>query len=175
MTDEKKLNRLLKNGNKEEILDFYEYLYNKHKPLLIFVSSIYLNDFEDIKDIVQDTFVDFFNSLNKNHTNIKAILSISCKNKAIDLLRKKKRIDYIDLDEIDLLNDYSDYSHESCKKIIDEMKTILNNDEMNIIIKHLIYGISLVDIAKEQNTNISSIKSTYYRSIKKYKKVKGIK
>ena len=95
MTDEKKLNRLLKNGNKEEILDFYEYLYNKHKPLLIFVSSIYLNDFEDIKDIVQDTFVDFFNSLNKNHTNIKAILSISCKNKAIDLLRKKKRIDYI--------------------------------------------------------------------------------
>ena len=76
---------------------------------------------------------------------------------------------------IDLLNDYSDFSHESCKEIIEEMKTILNNDEMNIIIKHLIYGISLVDIAKEQNTNISSIKSTYYRSIKKYKKVKGLK
>ena len=177
MTDEKKLNRLLKNGSRGEILQFYEYLYNEFKPLLIFVASKYLTDFEDIKDIVQDTFLDFFNSLNSNtnHTNIKALLTISCKNKAIDLLRRKKKIVYTDIEKIDSINDYDDLSHKSYKEIIEEMKTILSNDEMSIIIKHLVYGISLVDIAKERNTNISSIKSTYYRSIKKYKKAKGLK
>ena len=170
MTDEKKLYTLLKRGKKEQIEDFYEYLYDKYKPLLVFISSKYLKDYEDIKDVVQETFVNFFNKLDINnpHTNIKSFLSVSCKNKAIDLLRKKKRIDYIDIDELDLLN--GDISHESYKETISNMKKVLNEYEFQIIIDHLIYDMTFIDIAKKYNKSLSSIKQTYYQSIKKYKK-----
>lgn len=177
MTDEKKLKRLLRSGSKEKIEEFYEYLYNKYKPLLIFVSSKYLNDFEDIKDIVQDTFFSFFNNLNNesNHTNIKSLLAITAKNKSIDLLRRKKKIDIISYEELDNIESENKYSHYSYNDIIEDMKKVLSLEEIDIIIKHLFYGTSLIDIAKELNTNINSIKSIYYRSIKKYKEYKGIR
>lgn len=177
MTDEKRLKRLLKWGSKESIEEFYEYLYNKYKPLLIFVASKYLDDFEDIKDVVQETFISFFNNLNKEskHTNIKSLLAITARNKSIDLLRKKKKIDIISYEELDEVESYNYSSHYSYNDIIEDMKKVLSIEEINIIIKHLFYGESLVDISKELNININSVKSIYYRSIKKYKEYKGIK
>lgn len=181
MTDEKRLKRLLKNGSSADIEEYYEYLYYKYQPLLIFIASKYLSDFEDIEDVVQETFIDFYKHLDNDHTNIKAILSITCKHKAIDLLRKQKHIVIVSDEELDMMisNDNESHdtivSHDTYKEIIKDLSTVLTSVELDIILRHLLYSESFKDIAKNNNTKESSIKSIYYRSIEKYKKAKRIK
>ena len=92
MTDEKKLYKIVKNGSKDKIDEMFNYIYDKYKPLLIFIASKYLNNPFDVMDVVQDTFIEFFNSVHKEHLNIKYLLTITCKHNALDLIRKNKKI-----------------------------------------------------------------------------------
>ena len=170
MTDEVYLKMLLKFGKREKIEEFYEYLYDKYKPLLIFISSKYLNDFEDIKDVVQDTFIYFYNHIENDHSNIKALLSITCKHKAIDLLRKKKKVDIVNYDEIGEIIDINDYSHLTYLETIDNMRNVLSKKEVDIVLRHIINDESFINISKDISLNVNSVKSIYYRAIEKYKK-----
>ena len=49
----------------------FEKIFKEYKGLLTFIASSYLNNLEDIKDIVQDSFISFFNNFFfKNMVNI---------------------------------------------------------------------------------------------------------
>ena len=174
MNDEKRLFRVVNKGCEQEIEEFYLYLYNKYKNLLVFVASRYLDNTEDVKDIVQDTFIEFFNNTNKKHTNIKSFLTISCMHNALDYLKKKKRIDIIDIEDIDLYGNDEIKPHESYSEIVADLKNYLNEEEINIVLSHLLYGYDFNNLSKTLKKNVNSVKSIYYRSIKKYRVAKGI-
>lgn len=174
MTDEKKLYRIINYGTQYQIDEMFRYIYDKYKPLMVFVASRYLSDDEDIKDIVQETFLDFFKVAEKKHSNIKAYLTIACKHNSLDLIKKKKRIYIMNDDEIDFIKD-DVVSHVTYNEIIDELKLCLSKEEFEIVYDHLVEGLTFEDIGKSKSINTNSIKSIYYRTLKKYKKMKGIK
>ena len=174
MNDEKKLYRIINYGTKYQKEEMFKYIYDKYKPLIIFVATRYLNDDEDIKDVVQDTFIDFFKVANKEHQNIKAYLTIACKHNAIDLLKQKKRLYLMDDVEINSIIDEIT-PHPSYIEIFNELKHYLSSLEIEIITYHLVDGMTFEEIGKLIHSNTNSIKSTYYRAIKKFQKMKGIK
>lgn len=175
MTDEKRLFKIMNSNNPRLIDDALNDIYETYKPLLVFVASRYLNDTEDIKDVVQETFIEFFQHMHQEHKNIKAYLTIACKHHAIDVLRKKKPIQYMSEDEINALIDDDKTHHNTFSEMIHDLRLYLQEEEVNIIVFHLVDGLTFQEIAMKMYTNANTIKTRYYRALRKYQKQKGLK
>ena len=170
MTDEKMLKNAVKSCNKDRIEEVFNYLYDKYKPLVIFVASKYIKRIDDIDDIVQDTFISFFNNISLIKTNIKSYLTTIAKNKAIDFIRKNQRIDFVDDIELD---NYSEDRQLLCndtfKELIDNLNKVLGKEDADIIIMHLVDDLKFDDIGLKYNQKAKTIKTRYYRALKKFK------
>ena len=170
MTDEKMLKNAVKSCNKDRIEEVFNYLYDKYKPLVIFVASKYIKRIDDIDDIVQDTFISFFNNISFIKTNIKSYLTTIAKNKAIDFIRKNQRIDFVDDIELD---NYSEDRQLLCndtfKELIDKLNKVLGKEDADIIIMHLVDDLKFDEIGLKYNQKVKTIKTRYYRALKKFK------
>lgn len=175
MTDEKRLFKMMNSNNPRSIDDALNDIYETYKPLLVFIASRYLNDTEDIKDVVQETFIEFFQHLHQEHKNIKAYLTIACKHHAIDVLRKKKHIQYMSEEEINALIDDDTRYQNTYSEMIHDLRCYLQEEEVNIIVFHLVDGLTFQEIAVKMYTNANTIKTRYYRALRKYQKQKGLK
>ncbi len=75
--------------------DFFESLFKEHHTRVYQIAYDYVDNTEDAKDVVQDTFFKVYRNLalfqNKEKTDIIAMLVVCTRRVAIDLLRKKKR------------------------------------------------------------------------------------
>jgi len=165
---ESKLIKALKSNNENIIHDVFNQIYDDYKKLIYKQISFYVKNNFDCEELTQDTFISFFNNLNKIEIkNIKYYLLVSAKNKALDYMKKKKNnIEYQDniiYEQLDT-NDINNY-----KEILFDLKKFLNELEIEIIIYHLIYNYSFKDLSNKLNKPINSIISTYNRAIKKYK------
>lgn len=172
MTDEKKLLRALKSGNIDTIELVFNYIYDKYKPLVIFVASKYVQRIDVIDDIVQETFISFFNNISAVKTNIKSYLTTTVKNKAIDYIRRNKKIELVDdIENIDINNYFEDVknSDESYIELVDSLKKTVGEEDAIIILMHLIDDLKFEEIACKYNINTKTIKSRYYRALKKFK------
>lgn len=177
MNDETKLFRALNSNRTEELNVTFKYFYQKYKPLLIFVAAQYIKSKSDIEDIVQDTFIEFFNNADKIHSSVKSYLTMSCKNKALDFLKKQKNIDYFDIEQITYLQDLNNvcennFVNDDLIQIIEDMNKTMSKEEINIVFLHLIYNFKFEEIALKLKQNTMTIKTKYYRALKKYKKSK---
>lgn len=177
MTDEKRLLRAIQSKRKEEPEITFQYLYTKYKPLVRFVVAQYIKNEFDIEDITQETFVIFFNHVERIDSSIKTYLTVSAKNISFNFLKKNQKLSYVDTDEIPNLNDVSppsDYlSNDRFDELICDMKKVLSEEDVKIILLHLIDDVKFEDIALQFNQNVKTVKSKYYRALKKYKKIKG--
>ena len=55
-------------------------------------------------------------------------------------------------------------------ELIDMLSDYLTDEEINIIIYHFLYNETFENIAKKLNKNPNTIRTTYFRSLKKVKK-----
>lgn len=181
MTDEKKLFKAIKSNKREVVDKTFNYIYSKYKPLLVFIAAKYIKESEDIKDIVQETFIDFFQNAKNIHSNIKSYLSTACKHNAFNFLKKNKRIKFVDINELDLILDSKDeqiqvsISNEKYCELIEEMNKYLSKLELDIVLLRLIDNYKFDEIAYKLKENINTIKTKYYRALKKIKQKKGEK
>ncbi len=166
MNDEKKLINALKSNNKENIETVFEYIFNTYRSYVAFVASMYLKDRHDIDDIIQEVFVGFFNNARNVNTSIKSYLSISTKNRCINLIKKKQGVVLLN-DKVEFIVS-DDLKSESYYQLIDDMKSFLQPEEVELIIKHIINGLTFKEISIDSNTNENTIKTKYYSAIKKY-------
>ena len=166
---------MMNSNNPRSIDDALNDIYETYKPLLVFIASRYLNDTEDIKDVVQETFIEFFQHMHQEHKNIKAYLTIACKHHAIDVLRKKKHIQYMSEEEINALIDDDTTHQNTYSEMIHDLRCYLQEEEVNIIVFHLVDGLTFQEIAVKMYTNANTIKTRYYRALRKYQKQKGLK
>lgn len=146
----------------------FKYLYNKYKPLLIFIASSYLDNNEDILDVLQNSYIALYQNIN-NVDNIKSFLTTTCKNCALNLIKKNNVV----TSNFDLENYPSNdniKSHIAYLELKEKMNSILGDDDANVIIQHLINGYSFKKIAQNLNANEKTIKTRYYRSLKKFNK-----
>ena len=80
---------------------------------------------------------------------------------------KNKNNDY-DILEYEQFDMYQS-ENSDLRDMIDILKSQLEQDEVDIIIQHLIYAYTFEDIAKNTNSNVSTVKTKYFRAIKKVK------
>lgn len=165
---EERLKHALRSNDTTKIHKVFNDIYEMYHKLIYFIIAKYVNDSEDIKDLVQETFISFYNNLNYEIKNIKYYLIVSAKNKAINFNLKYNKIildeDFV-YNAVDIKESSLDY-----QKIIEEMKKILTDLEIEIILQHTIYNLKFIQIANKYDLNVNTVISMYRRAIKKFKK-----
>ena len=176
MTDEKRLLRAIQSDRKEEPEVTFQYLYTKYKPLVSFVVAQFVRNKSDIEDITQETFINFFNHVESINSSIKTYLTVCAKNIAFNFLKKNQKLSYVDADELSNSDDNSliDYfPNARFDELIRDMKSVLSEEDVKIILLHLVDDLKFDDIALRFNQNVKTVKTKYYRALKKYKKIRG--
>ncbi len=178
MTDEKRLFRAIHSKRKEEPEAIFNYIYRKYKPLVTFIVAQYIKNDADIEDIVQDSFIELFKDVEHLKSTIKSYLTTASKHNALDFLKKNKEISFVDIDTLDYLFDDSSISeqklfvNEKFNSLIQELNRFLSKEEVQIILLHLVDDLKFDEIALKLKHNVKSVKTKYYRALKKYQKVK---
>ncbi|MDE6660681.1 MAG: sigma-70 family RNA polymerase sigma factor [Anaeroplasmataceae bacterium] len=161
----------IQSGNEEQIHKVFNEIYVTYGKLVFFVISKYVHQQQDIEDLTNDVFLGFFNQIQKiNLTdNIKAYLTTTSKNKALNFINQQKKCFEVS-DDIYFIPDKN--SNNSYYLLLKEMEECLSKEEIEIILKHTIEGLKFRFIAEELNRPTNSIITTYHRAIKKFKKYK---
>ena len=140
----------------------YEKYYKEYKNLVGYVISLYVNKKEDIEDLIDEVFIEFFNNYKNIKINKKSYLTTISKNKAINFLKKNNLFEKnYQLDEnsyfvpIETTNTEYYKLEDIMKKTLDD----LSNDDL-----------SFKEIDKILNLKEATIKTKYYRGLKEINK-----
>lgn len=155
--------------------DFKEIYETTYSQILKFI-VINCYDFNDVNDIIQDTYIEFLNKIKKGLEvdSIQAYLSGIAKNIIKRHYFNKKKLtlianDDIDIeikDDIDLEADF--ISQENIKEIWEYItkKDILT---AKVFYLYFVSDLKILDIAKELKISESNVKHKLYRTIKELK------
>ncbi len=167
MNFENELRIARRSNDSSKLKIVYEAIYNEYVRLVYFSVSRYCADKEDIKDIVSDVFVKFFENPDGVKDSIKQYLLAVAKNEAINRMKREGKIN---IDEIEpTINDeYSTYSI-----IVKDMMSVLKQEEVDIIILHVVDGLSFKEIARKKNLKEGTLRQTYNRALGKYREARS--
>ena len=167
MNFENELRIARRSNDSSKLKSVYEAIYNEYVRLLYFSVSRYCEDKEDIKDIVSDVFVKFFENPDGVKDSIKQYLLVMAKNEAINRMKREGKIN---IDEIEptISDEYSTYSI-----IVKDMLSVLKQEEVDIIILHVVDGLSFKEIARKKNLKEGTVRQTYNRALDKYREARS--
>ena len=167
MNYEKKLKKAI-DLNDDILLDqVFEEIYNEYYNLIKYIISKYESNKQDIEEIINDVFYNFFKNIFKIEIiNIKYYLVQTAKNLTINHIKSKK--DNISYNDDIVLNEINYDNKSFFEDIIFEMKQVLSEYEINIILLHDVYNYKFKELSEKYNKKESSIKATYHRAIKKF-------
>lgn len=172
MTDERRLISAIRSGKRDEPKATFQYLYSKYKPLVCFIAARYIKEKADIEDVVQETFVRFFNHAGDVRTSVKSYLTVCAKNLALDMRKKNGKV--VPMDEEGFSSDMPVGTDPSdFEALIEDMKRVLSEEDIRIILLHLVEDFKFEDIAVKLKQNVRTIKTKYYRALKKYRNARG--
>ena len=171
MTDERRLEIAVHSVKPDEPKATFQYLYIKYRPLVAFLAARYLRDRADIDDVVQDTFINFFNHAKDVRTSVKSYLTATAKHLAFDLNKKNGKV--VSMDDLPSEKSVDSYSNAAFEAFIEDMKKILSGEDVQIILLHLVEDLTFGDVAKELGQNERTVKTKYYRALKKYRKARS--
>lgn len=156
--------------DKNALDNAFNMVYNEYSKLIKYVSYQIVRSNNDADDIVQDTFVNFLNKINKiKLVNIKYYLVTTAKNFSINLSKSYNKQIVLGYEDDIIIQSKSDNINE----MISLLKKELNSEEVDIIVRHLVFNCTFKEIAKEYNVTTSSITNKYARAINKFKKKNG--
>ena len=170
----KQVYKELKSDDQNVRVRAFNDIYNYYFKLVCFCISQYIDNKEDIEEIADDTFINFFNNIDHldETKNIKYYILTTAKNNAINALRRNNK--YTTLSDEELVN-IPYYDYKETNETLEILKKVLNEEELLIVINHLIYGYSFKEISSKQKISINTIMSKYRRAIKKaYKYLKEL-
>lgn len=168
MSIERKLVDALKSPNSKKLESIFKEIYDANYKLVYFCVTHYVFIKEDIEEIVNDVFINFYNHLNniKIEGSIKYYLTRSAKNACLNYLKKNVKKEIL-LEPQEISNRaYVKYEYQD-NMFINKIKDILTIEEFNIIFDHIVIGFSLKEIALNLKISPNTIKSKYRRSLKK--------
>lgn len=167
----------LNSNNEQDILSALETLYDEYYKLVYFCIIGIVENTQDAEDLANEVFIKVYNNkekLNKDK-NLKYYIITIAKNLAIDFIRKRKlHIEYNDNYVLEYV-DVSGKNNYTFNELIDIIKPYLSKEEIDIIIYHFLYNETFEDISKKLGKPASTIRTIYYRSLKKVKKWKKMK
>ena len=163
---EKKLKKALKSNNENYIHSVFEEIYSEYGKLVYYIISKHVTCKEDVKELTQEVFVNFYNRLEKKQiANIKYYLAVSAKNSALSFIKNKRETQPIE----NLVVSCNEDTFSEFLDLTEKLKKYISEYEIEIIYKHVIYGFTFKEIAKMQGKPLSTVLSTYNRAVKKLK------
>lgn len=146
--------------------------YELHADALFRFSYYKLSDREKAKDIVQDTFVRFWEYIaaDGHVENVKAFLYRIANNAIIDNYRKKKELS-LDLLEEDGFEPVDHEAHQKVAQNLDsrialELVNKLGDKERSIILMRYVDGLSVKEIAEITDERENTISVKIHRALK---------
>jgi RNA polymerase sigma-70 factor, ECF subfamily len=151
--------------------DFHE-AYELHADALFRFSYYKLSDREKAKDIVQDTFVRFWEyvAADGHVENVKAFLYRIANNAIIDNYRKKKELS-LDLLEDDGFDPADQDSHHKMARSLDSQTALrlvneLSEIDRTIILMRYVDGLSVKEISEVIDERENTISVKIHRALK---------
>lgn len=158
---------------KEKIrkLKEYEEIYKKYVHLVGFVISKYITNEEDIRDLTDETFLHFFRcESNVSRDKIQAYLTTTAKNLSLNFLNASRTSPVgRSIETIEDSEKGKTISNILYNEFVDDLLTYLTQEEVDIIILHIVYEYTFYEIAQMLDKNYNTINSVYKRALKKYK------
>ena len=147
----------------------FEIIYRNYEGLIYFIALSITKNKDDAEEVVQDTFLNMFNSIDtyEEKNKFKQWLMQIARNLSYNKVTRNKEKDTIKDEEYINKTASNDDS-------IDYILTIKNTlDEISsyIIISKIVYNFSFKEIAKDLNMSVGQVQGIYYQSLKKLKKV----
>lgn len=154
-----------------------EALLAEYTPLVFRTVKAYLSDPEDIKEVVNDTFFEFYRCEERFHEekgSCSALLTTIAKRNAIDRLRNNKRLPVHKNFSTDNAEPEAPIDVEGSvtdRMAVEEALNQLDEDELELIRAKYYDGKSLHEIAEEMHLPYETVKKRHQRSIKKLRLV----
>ena len=166
---DKDINELVKqlqNGN----IEAFDDIYYQTKNIVYYSIFIILKDCQLSEDIMQDTYLKALSKIHsyRRKAHFKSWLVTIAKNLAINEFNRRKREMLIDIGE-------NEYIFGSCAStaenevLINQIFTVLSDDEKEVVMLHVIGDLKHREIAKLLNKPIGTITWLYNKAIKKLK------
>ncbi len=172
MSFEKRLSRAIRNCDIDKIEAIFGEIYREYGKLVAYIISKYVERKEDIEELTNDVFVNFSRVLHRIELdNIKYYLVVQAKNSAVNFLKKNSKqepIEYVETVELSALDEDKTTFYE----IIDEMRQVLSEEDINIILLHAVYEKTFAEIADMYKKSLNTVKSTYRRAIAKFRETR---
>jgi RNA polymerase sigma-70 factor (ECF subfamily) len=182
--DKRKMDEIaLVQSAQEGSADAFKLLFEDNKRRILNLAYQYTKNVEDSEDIVQDTFIKAYHSLQKFNigadTNFSAWLYRIGINCSIDHLRKNKRQkdNIMPTDDMDGLSaptnnsnpDNTNHKREVREKLEQVLDTLTKRQRMIFILKHY-QELSIKEIAEYMNCSEGSVKKQLFRAVSAMKK-----
>lgn len=166
MNFESELRAARRSGDQRKLKAVYEEIYTEYVRLVYFSISRYVDNKEDIRDIVSDVFVKFFENPDDVRDSIKQYLLTMAKNESINRMKREGKMN---IDEVEpVVNDeYSTYSI-----LIKDMLKVLKEEEVDIIILHVVDGLSFKEIGLKKFAKEGTVRQAYNRAMGKYREAR---
>lgn len=152
----------------------FQIIYEKYIKLVCYIIIKIVKIKSVSEEIANDAFLILFNHWNsiENKTKIKSYLIKTAKRLAYQYIDKYKleheMLDYsIDVYRIEDKNSSSENNFDSLLSIY---KNVLNEKELDLLIKNICFGYTVKELAKEYNENIFTTASRIRRAKLKIKK-----
>ena len=162
--DINELVKQLQNGN----IEVFDDIYYQTKSIVYYSIFIILKDYQLSEDIMQDTYLKALNKIHsyKRKAHFKSWLVTIAKNLAINEFNRRKREMLIDIGEQEYIFGSSASTAEN-EILINQIFTVLSNEEKEIVILHVIGDLKHREIAKLLNKPLGTITWIYNKAIKK--------
>ena len=147
----------------------FEFIFIEYKSLVFYTCYNILNSREDAEDVLQEVFIEFFNSASKlsTKTDIKLALVSLAKRRSIDQYRKNAKNPEVLTDDIEA---YAGQNSQSAFNLIITLHNLLGLQDAKIMVLKIVYNFTFNEIAEELGLTIGESQSRYYKNIKVLKK-----
>ena len=155
--------------SEEEMNKSFNLIFQKYRYLVYYVSFDILKSEDEAKDIVNETFLKMYEKRKDfmSESKLKYFLLVTAKNLSINRYNQTK--DYLSYsDDIEGRNDA-----ENVSVFLEKFKNVLDEEEYNYLVLHLIYDFTFREIAKANGLTTSQVSSKYQRGVKKLRDYYG--
>ena len=177
----------LGSGSTDAVNAAFEEIYHTYVRSVALVCGRYLENNADVQSVTNDVFLHFFRRVAylDGVESLRAYLTRSARNAALDLLREQNRrqkgladLYASDCGEIDPLTLIPDESYDITanaryQALTDELCATVGREATAILLAHAVCGESFPAIAARLGKKENTVKTVYHRAIKKYRKEKG--
>ena len=157
----------LKNDEMEYFDEFFE---KTKRPTFNLIYS-YMKDCDESEDILQETYIKFlrYKKRIKEDMNILAYLFQIAKSLSLNYIKKNKR--FIRLEDEDNIIYEREHTQElEDSKIVQVMKKVLNDNEFQIVILHVVNEMTHKEISELLNKPLGTITWAYNNAIAKVRR-----